>query len=117
VARAAAAHTRSASIPGLPDPTGRSPRDFAVFVAIVNGRTVARVVGELDIATTPAFDEALHAVPGPLTIDARHLAFIDARGLGSLVRADRRTGVSVRHANAFCRRVLELGGLESLLAD
>jgi anti-anti-sigma factor len=89
----------------------------ATIVAPLDGPVIMHVRGELDIATVPLLLEAFRCARGPVTIDASELSFIDARGLGALVAANNRIGVSVRHARPACRRVFEVCGLETLLAD
>src|SRR5262245_17478003 len=91
--------------------------DFSVWLRVLHARTIVRVVGELDIATMPMLTEVLESAPGPVTIDADQLTFLDACALGALARADQRKGVSVRHARPHCRRIFELCGLEGMLAD
>ena len=99
-------------------PEHDSTRDnFSVFVGTLPGRTVVRVVGELDIATLPALVEVLRSTPGPVTIDASQLTFLDACSIGVLARADQTKGVSVRHVNPACRLVFEVCGLEGMLID
>lgn len=51
------------------------------------------LTGELDVAATPAFEEALASVSGsnPLIVDLRGLEFIDSTGLGVLVRLHQQT--------------------------
>ena len=62
-------------------------------------------------------DRALHTTSEHVTIDARDLTFIDAHGIGALIAAHARTGVSVRHARPGCRRVFALCALGHLLDD
>jgi anti-anti-sigma factor len=88
-----------------------------MFLRVVNGRLVVRIVGELDLATAPMLEQALQATWDHVTIDARQLTFLDAHALGVLVAANTRVGVSVRHARPHCRRVFELCSLGHLLAD
>jgi anti-anti-sigma factor len=50
---------------------------------------IVSVVGELDLATTPAFAEALERLAGesqdPLVVDLSSCAFIDSTGIAALV--------------------------------
>ncbi len=107
---------RSATGGGVRCP-GSSSHDFAVFDDLVDGRSVVRVVGELDVVTVPALHDALRSVVGPVTIDARDLTFVDAHALGALVAVNNRIGVSLLHASAHCRRVFDVCGLSFLLSD
>jgi anti-anti-sigma factor len=67
------------------------------------GLTIARLEGDLDIATTPALRERLLRVPGPagrlLIIDLSGVSFCDAAGLAMLIGAQRRAsgrGITIR---------------------
>jgi anti-anti-sigma factor len=68
-----------------------------------NGRsTLLTVRGELDLASAPSLERALAAQARravPLLLDLRGLSFIDAFGLGVLLRADadaRRQGIELK---------------------
>ena len=88
--------------------------------------TVVTVVGAIDVASSPAFDEAvmqaLAEEPGTLLIYLRRANHFDSSGVGVLVRAMRRTrtaGVQL----ALClgpdsriRKVLELSGVVGAVA-
>ena len=102
---------------GVPHPLAATLSDFSIFRRVVNGCLILRVTGELDLATVPLLDRALHATSEHVTIDARDLTFIDAHGIGALIAAHARTGVSVRHARPSCRRVFALCALGHLLDD
>ncbi len=82
-------------------------------------RGVSRVaiVGEIDIASAPALELALLDVHGPLVLDCEELTFLDSAGLGMLSRvASTNTSLTLRHVAEPWRTVLEIGGLEGLLA-
>jgi anti-sigma B factor antagonist len=66
---------------------------FQVEVQSSGKGTVLALSGELDVAATPAFEEALATVAGsdPLIVDLRKLEFIDSTGLGALVRLHQQT--------------------------
>jgi anti-sigma B factor antagonist len=75
------------------------PSSFDVVVSHTEGRTVASVRGEIDIATAPVLRSALTEAAGGdhlgvggvrLTVDFANVSFIDASGLGVLVGAARR---------------------------
>ncbi|MFC3996925.1 STAS domain-containing protein [Nocardiopsis sediminis] len=59
-----------------------------------DGRAVVSIRGDLDLASTGAFEEAAalaESVYGPrLYVDLSDLAFIDSSGLGALTRLHRR---------------------------
>jgi anti-anti-sigma factor len=58
------------------------------------GRTRIALVGELDIASAPDFEEALEKVeadpPGVLVLDLSKVEFIDSTGLRAVIAADER---------------------------
>jgi anti-anti-sigma factor len=87
-----------------------------ISVAHVNGRTLVRVVGEIDIASAPRLGEALEILGGPITVDCSRLEFIDAVGLGVLVKASQdHDGVILRNASPFLRKLVQITGLQSSL--
>ena len=51
---------------------------------------VVHLTGELDIATRPALEDALHAIDGEIVIDLRGLTFLDSDGLQMILRHRRR---------------------------
>jgi len=84
-----------------------------------DGMCVLRVVGELDTAMTGTFtaqaDAALHAVPGPVTVDLTGLRFVDAAGARALTQLLRSLSASRLAGVTPCipvvRRALRLLGL------
>jgi anti-sigma B factor antagonist len=58
------------------------------------GQTRMALVGELDIASAPRFEEGLARVegdtPGTLVLDLRQVEFIDSTGLRAVIAADER---------------------------
>jgi anti-anti-sigma factor len=90
--------------------------DFSLSSAHVNGRTMLRVFGEVDIATSPRLAEAMGLLDGPLDVDCGALEFIDAAGLGVLAGAARSHGsVMLRHPSALLRRIVDTCGLGEVL--
>jgi len=59
-----------------------------------DGQTHMALVGELDIASAPRFEEGLASVeadtPGVLVLDLRGVEFIDSTGLRAVIAADER---------------------------
>jgi anti-anti-sigma factor len=87
-----------------------------ISVAHSNGHTLVRVVGEIDLASSPRLDDALEFHHGPITVDCSRLEFIDASGLGVLARASRDNGgVTLRNASPFLRKVVKVAGLDGAL--
>jgi anti-sigma B factor antagonist len=65
-----------------------------------NGKTLMALVGELDIASAPRFEEGLSEVegnsPGILVLDLRQVEFIDSTGLRAVIAADERARAAGR---------------------
>lgn len=59
-----------------------------------DGQTHMALVGELDIASAPGFEEGLAnaeaGAPGVLVLDLREVEFIDSTGLRAVIAADER---------------------------
>ena len=59
-----------------------------------DGQTRLALVGELDIASAPQFEQGVASAesdtPGVLVLDLRKVAFIDSTGLRALIAADER---------------------------
>lgn len=103
-----------------------APGEFCADVEWVDGSPHVLVRGELDVHTGAVLWQASRAAvdqcpPGAeLVVDLSRLTFIDAAGVGVLVRLGNRlraTGSSL-HVKADCptiRRVFELTQLETLL--
>ena len=64
------------------------------------GQTRMALVGELDIASAPRFEEGLAEVerdtPGVLALDLRRVDFIDSTGLRAVIAADERARAAGR---------------------
>jgi anti-sigma B factor antagonist len=61
---------------------------FSIVVARLDGRTVLELAGELDLATAPELEDALHErlrAGEPLVVDLRGLDFMDSSGVRALV--------------------------------
>ena len=88
-------------------------------VTVVGG--VARVAGEIDGVSAPAFDQTLAALPDRLELDCQAVTFLDSAGVSVLVRHHRQrceNGGTLRivEPSRAVRRVLEISGLLELLA-
>lgn len=66
-------------------------RDFGVTVEQLGQATVARVTGDLDLATSPELETAVAGLPsnGRLVIDLTGCTFLDSTGLRAIVLAGR----------------------------
>ena len=78
--------------------------------------SLSALVGELDIATAPALEEAAMRAwadgAEQLVLDCSGLDFIDSTGLHTILRLRRRAvRLSVVHASAAVRRVFEVTGV------
>jgi anti-anti-sigma factor len=93
-------------------------------VAHIDGDRLLVVQGELDIATAPelaAMLERLRTHRHPVVLDLDGVTFMDSTGLTTLMDAwleSERDGwvFSVRAASPAVRRVVELAGIEQMLA-
>jgi anti-anti-sigma factor len=93
-------------------------------VAHIDGDRLLVVQGELDIATAPelvAMLERLKTHRHPVVLDLEGVTFMDSTGLTTLMDAwleSERDGwsFSVRAASSAVRRVVELAGIEQMLA-
>ena len=92
---------------------------------ICNG-AVTRIApsGELDIATTPALEQAIADATGApgaaLVLDLRELTFMDSTGLRTLAQINARAEdegftLSIVRGSSQIERVLEISGLGALL--
>jgi anti-sigma B factor antagonist len=114
---------------GEPVPNG-SAREFRCETSSDRGRVLVSVRGEIDIATAPILQAALHdaiVASGPssgrsaVVADLAKVEFIDSSGIHALLVTDvaaREQGVSfvLRAPHARVMRVLDLLGLTEQLA-
>jgi anti-sigma B factor antagonist len=102
-----------------------APDGFRADVLRAGHGVLVSVQGELDMATAPAFRSAVDGLEemgraAEVTIDLSQLVFIDAAGVGALVRVRNAvTGAGgrlrVRSPRPNILRVLELAGVVHLL--
>jgi anti-sigma B factor antagonist len=97
---------------------------LAVHIEQDDSVVVARVVGELDIATAEFLDRELERVSrcdaALIVLDLGAVGFIDSKGLQVLLAAARRsrengTRLCVRRGSKVVDRVIQLSGLEDWL--
>ena len=97
---------------------------FGINVSSTDARTRIAPSGELDIATTPALEQAIAdatAKPGAeLVLDLRELTFMDSTGLRTLAQTNARAEedgftLSIVRGPRQIERVLEISGLGALL--
>lgn len=101
------------------------PPEFTASALVEDDRALVEVTGELDLSTAPALSESLapliDAHPRQVTLDLAGLEFIDSTGLTLIVRTSNALAVHegrlvLAHATPAVRRVLEIVGLDGLLA-
>ena len=94
-------------------------RGFAVECNDTDGGTLLACIGELDLATIPAFEDALSRAEADgraIVLDLSGLDFIDSRGLATILALDRRVRESggrltiVRGPDAV-NRMFEIAGV------
>jgi len=97
---------------------------FAIRVVKNDRATHLHPSGELDIATTPALEQAIAAAtsePGAsLVLDLRELTFMDSTGLRTLAQTNARAepggfSLAIVRGPRQIERVLEISGLGALL--
>lgn len=113
-------HPVPAGPSGGPPGTGQAAAEaLSIRVEPADGRPVVVLRGELDIVTAEqlgrTLDEVLSGDPPAVRVDMRDLAFMDSAGVACLLRAARRTAVSLVSPSVVVRRVIEATGLASVL--
>ena len=98
-------------------------KDFSVRTEVRGDSTVVVPVGELDLATAPALDQALEDAFGShsarVVLDLRELEFIDSSGLRSLLIARRRADAAGAHfalvaGDKALERTLQIAGVHEV---
>ena len=100
--------------------------DFAVKITAEGDRRVAWLSGELDWAASPWLAEALAETTGTwrqrLVLDLSHLDFLDAAGLGAIVRVRNTMSshageLTLRAPSPFAAKVLAITGLLGMVSQ
>ena len=93
----------------LPDRLSPLHGHFRLEVSGESAGTILRLLGELDLASSPALEEELDKVAGhaSVVVDLRELQFIDSTGLSVLVKANQR-------ASRNCRDALRAGRAQGM---
>lgn len=107
----------------LPDRLSPLHGHFRLEVSGESAGTILRLLGELDLASSPALEEELDKVAGhaSVVVDLRELQFIDSTGLSVLVKANQRASESgslfglVSAGDGQVDRLLRLTGLSERL--
>lgn len=95
---------------------------FDVSLSATGGVTVVRVVGDVDLATSPrlkeALDEAIRSGSDAVRLDMSDVTFLDSSGISVLVDAQQRlqdasSKLVLHGVGDHVRRVLEISGLGS----
>jgi anti-anti-sigma factor len=75
-----------------------------------------RLIGEIDMDTSPILRRRLEADPLITVIDLREVTFVDSTGLSVLINAnrDRADGLVLRSPAGAVARVLELSGVDRM---
>jgi len=99
--------------------------EFAVDVVVVGDDVVIRPNGELDVSTTHVLEacaqSAIETGTADVVFDLGGLTFLDSTGLQAIVAVHRRLAtvgrrLRMRDATGPVRRVLELSGVDGLIA-
>ena len=100
------------------------PTKFRVDVREQDGAPLLAVIGELDLASTPALEQELERVsadaPSLVIIDLRELDFMDSTGLSVLIRAHQQSQqagyrLGIVNGSRQIRRLLTLTGVADRL--
>jgi anti-anti-sigma factor len=75
-----------------------------------------RLIGEIDMDTSPILRRRLESDPPVTVLDFRNVTFIDSTGLNVLINANRNRaeGLVLRSPAGAVARVLELSGVDRL---
>jgi|1185.fasta_scaffold604036_1 anti-sigma B factor antagonist len=82
----------------------------------VDGVTMVRPTGEIDMATAPRLSACLSSLTGRVVVQLDEVTFLDSSGISVLVGAHHRLEsdhgeLVIRRPNPIVRRTLELTGL------
>jgi anti-anti-sigma factor len=91
--------------------------DFTARIEPESEQITVTLCGELDMATAPTLEQLLEGVQGRVCFDCTDLAFVDSSGLAIFARVDRNGGAALRAVRPNVRRVLEVAGLDDLIAE
>jgi anti-sigma B factor antagonist len=85
-----------------------------------SGRSVVRLVGEIDISNAGSLGAILDELVGDeshsLVVDLAALEFVDSSGIAMLLRVAARVGtVEIRNPSNVVRRIIECTGLTDIL--
>ena len=87
---------------------------------IDTGETQVAVLGEVDLATAPAFEKALKKVRGRVVVDLRKVEFMDSTGIRVILTHRERLEAAGGHLRAVATKgpvltVLEIAGVLEML--
>jgi anti-sigma B factor antagonist len=114
---AAAQKVGHASFFGLADREADMESEYFSLAVERNGdeTVVVRVIGEIDLATAPRFEDCLRQLDGqPITVDFSAVTFMDASGISVLVATHQRArdgAFTLRGVQPAQMRVLEITGV------
>ncbi len=100
------------------------PKSLDTRTAVVEGRPVVSVSGDVDLVSSPelrrVLDDALEVSPH-VVVDVGDMSFIDSSGLSTLVDVQRRAreaggGLTLRRPSRMLSRLLHITRLETVLA-
>ena len=93
---------------------------FSVSVQTRDGQIVAKIAGELDMATAPIVQDRLRPYAGPgnrLVYDLEEVSFMDSSSLSLFTSPELGEQVSIRNPSRAARRLLRLLEMESVVQD
>jgi anti-anti-sigma factor len=92
-----------------------------IRVQRIDGAPVVYLTGELDLSTIGELATALDQLEGSLVVDLEGVSFMDSSGIRTIVAARKRVlddggDLQLRAPQAHVRRVLEITGLDAVIA-
>ena len=121
---AAKRHSKRANLSARCVTPGASQRFVAATERLDSGTPVVSVIGEVDIATAPAFEQTLLGVAENLTgeaiVDLSGCSFLDTKGLKALIATKARLEppnrpLAVVLSNPSVLRTFEITGFDELV--
>ena len=80
------------------------------------GTTTVRVIGEVDLATSPQLRECLTSLHGPVVVDLAEVGFLDSSGLNALIGSKKHLAsgggsLRIEGPQPHVRRVFDVMGM------
>jgi anti-anti-sigma factor len=83
----------------------------AAIEVLALGPNALRLVGELDLDTSPVLEQALEVLDGAVTLDLSTLTLMDSSGLRVILNRALETPVTIIKPRRSVRKVFEVAGV------